>query len=345
MARHAKQPQNQVEPQVQPPLQPEPRRQQKKAKRKRKGGLLSTLLILVGVGLLAAAGVMWGQSQWRYYQVDKNNRELAVYATVYDKEQHSTGDEHRAPEVDWAGLKAVNDDVVGWLQVPGTTINYPVYQGETNDTYLHTSATGEYLFGGQLFIDCDCTAPGMVDPVTMIYGHHLLDGSMFEQIGVMDDQKRFDEIDTVWYVTEKGAWECEPLFLFYAHETDQSVRTFRFDDESLAAQAAQEAKEAREAAEETDGEFVNEYPVEVTAPADGLTPEQRFQAYLSKRFDQAVTMRPDAAQIVPKAKHVLCLITCNYLAAYENHGRTVLVCVPKDEAAAATGAAKSDSEG
>jgi sortase B len=265
--------------------------------------------------------------------VDKNNRELAVYATVHDTEQRSEGtEEHRGPDVDWAGLKKINDDVVGWLQVPGTTINYPVYQGETNDTYLHTSATGEYLFGGQIFIDCDNTAPGMVDPVTLVYGHHLVDGSMFEQIGVMDNQERFDEIDTVWYVTEQATWECEPLFLFYVHETDQSVRTFRWDDKSVAERAALAAHEAKGG----DADAEVEIPVDIEAAAkDGKTPEQRFTEYLQQRFAQAVTMRSDAAQILPGVKHALCLITCNYLNEYEGHGRTILVCVPKDEATAA----------
>lgn len=184
--------------------------------------VLSNVLLIVGVALLLGALGMWGLSQWRYHKQAQVNEELAVYATVSEKES-------QAPKVDWAGLKAVNDEVVGWLQVSGTTINYPVYQASDNERYLRHSATGEWTLGGQLFVDYECTRPGMVDPLTIIYGHHLLDGSMFEQIAAMDDQAHFDEIKTVWYVTEDVAWECEPLFVFYCQETDQEVRTFTFD--------------------------------------------------------------------------------------------------------------------
>ena len=201
---------------------------QRVAARRRRSRLLSTLLIVVGVVLLAVAGGLWGTARWRYHEQDVVNQQLAAYATVRDNEPDAP--QSLAPEVDWAGLKAINDDVVGWLQVPGTTINYPVYQGEDNEHYLRHSALGDWTLGGQLFIDCENAAPGMVDSQTYVYGHHLLDGSMFEQIAAMDDQARFDEIGTVWYVTEQTAWECEPLFVYYVHEYDTEARTFTFDD-------------------------------------------------------------------------------------------------------------------
>ena len=259
-------------------------------KRRRRGGILSTLFIVVGIALLAAAASMWGKAQLRYHEADKNNEELAQYVTVFDEKQDDEVSE--APEVDWASLKAINDEVCGWLQVPGTTINYPVYQADNNERYLRNSATGEYLVSGQLFVDYECTWPGMVDLNTLIYGHHLINGTMFEQIAAMDDQARFDEINTVWYVTEDHAYECEPLFMYYTQPEDQTVRKFAFTD------------------------------------------TEEFRTYLNDRLGRAVTRREDAAQIVGGTNHVLGLITCNY---YEGFGRTVLLCVPKDEAAAALG--------
>ena len=189
--------------------------------RRKRNVIIANLLIVAGVLLLLTSAGMWGTAQWRYHEQDKVNRELAEFAEVQDTESN-------APKVDWEGLKAVNDEVCGWLQVPGTTINYPVYQAKDNEKYLRHSAKGEWTLGGQLFSDCDGTRPGMVDELTLIYGHHLLDGSMFEQIAAMDEQARFDEIDTVWYVTEKAALECEPLLLYYTQPDDQEARHFTF---------------------------------------------------------------------------------------------------------------------
>ena len=255
-------------------------------KRRKTRRLLSNLLILAGVALLAIAGFLWGQAQWRYREQDKVNKKLQAYVTVSEPAAEASEEAPRGPQVDWEGLKAVNADVVGWLQIPDTEVNYPVYQGKDNDYYLHNTAEGNWTVGGQLFMDCDGTAPGMVDPQTLVYGHHLIDGTMFKKIAEMDDQAVFDGVDTVWYVTEQATYECEPLLLFYTTDSDQDARTFTFKNKAA------------------------------------------FHTYLQERLDKAVTKRSDAQQAVDQAQHVLSLVTCNY---YDGYGRTVLMCVPKDE--------------
>lgn len=193
--------------------------------RRRRGGVLSTVLIVVGVVLLAVAGGMFGWAQWQYFQQDKVNEQLATFATVSDD---PAAPAPQGPQVDWAGLKAVNDDAVGWVQIPGTVVNFPVYQGETNETYLRTSATGEYSIGGQIFMDYEGTRPGMVDPQTIIYGHHLNNGQMFALVDEMADQAKFDSVGTVWYVTEQATYELEPLFFFRTPATNGAARQMSF---------------------------------------------------------------------------------------------------------------------
>ena len=152
---------------------------------------------------------------------DRINEELATYADV-----SSSGSS--APQVDWAGLKAVNDEVVGWVQIPDTPVNFPVYQASDNEKYLHMSAEGEYAVGGQLFMDYENAAPGMVDAQTIVYGHHLRNGSMFKAVADMADQGVFDSISTVWYVTESGSYELEPLLVYQTTGDDTNVRQFNF---------------------------------------------------------------------------------------------------------------------
>lgn len=130
--------------------------------------------------------------------------------------------------VDWASLKAVNQDVVGWVQIPNTVVNFPVYQGADNDEYLHTNAEGSYSLGGQIFLDAENAAPGMQDAQSIIYGHHLRNGAMFKPIADMENQEYFDSVDTVWYVTEDANYELEPLMLYKTDENDANVRQFSF---------------------------------------------------------------------------------------------------------------------
>ena len=189
--------------------------------RKRRARVVSTVLFVVGIVLIAVAGGMWLYSQKQYADQDAENEKLAAYATVDDAG-------NSAPVVDWASLKAINDDVVGWVQIPGTVVSFPVYQASDNDYYLHTNAEGNYSLGGQVFLDYQNTAPGLVDQQTIIYGHHLRNGAMFKPIADMDNQEMFDSVSTVWYVTETGTYELEPLFVYYTNENDTNVRQFNF---------------------------------------------------------------------------------------------------------------------
>ena len=183
--------------------------------------VLSNILFIVGIALVLVAGGMWVKSQIEYRQQDEQIEKLQTYAVV-----DSTGT--TAPQVDWASLRAVNDDVVGWVQIPGTIVNYPIYQGETNDTYLHSDVYGNYSLGGLVFLDYENTSPGMVDAQTIIYGHHLRNGGLFKPIGDMDNQEMFNSVSTVWYVTETDEWELEPLCVYYTDEYDENVRIFSF---------------------------------------------------------------------------------------------------------------------
>lgn len=195
---------------------------QRSSKKKDK---LSLVLIALGVVLLLVAGGLFGYSQWQYYAQSQINAKLAEYAIVSDET-------NQPPEVDWTSLKAINDDVVGWIQIPGTNVNFPVYQGDDNETYLHTTAEGEYSVGGQIFMDCDNTAPGMINYQTLIYGHHLYDGSMFTPVDDLTDQSKFDEVDTIWYVTETATYELEPLFIYKSEATNADARKIDFSSNS-----------------------------------------------------------------------------------------------------------------
>ena len=196
-------------------------------KPKRKN-VLSTLLIVVGVVLLLVAAGMFINTQLQYAATDANNEKLAAYATVSDEE--ATG----CPiTVDWESLKAVNDDVVGWIYIPDTNVNFPVYQGESNDTYLRTSATGEWSVGGQIFMDYENAAPGMVDRQTIIYGHHLNNGAMFAQIDEYANESGMDKFQTIWYLTEDATYELTGLLFYKSAATNADARamTWASDDD------------------------------------------------------------------------------------------------------------------
>ena len=199
-----------------------------KAKR-RKGArhVVSNLLLIVGIILLVVAGGMFAYQQYSYHEQDVVNADLAQYAVV----EPDTPEEQCPVDVDWDGLRAINDDIVGWIYVGGTPVSFPVYQGEDNEHYLRHNAEGTWTIGGQIFLDCDNTAPGLVDQQSLIYGHHLNNGAMFEPLSRMDQQDTFDAATDVWYITPDGATRLLPLFFYDTDRDDAEARTLTFESE------------------------------------------------------------------------------------------------------------------
>ena len=92
-----------------------------------------------------------------------------------------TEDPYPYPEVDFESLQGINPDVVGWILIEGTNINYPIVRGADNSRYLSVMADGRRNAAGSIFMDYRC-ASDFSDSHTVIYGHNMRNGSMFHNI-------------------------------------------------------------------------------------------------------------------------------------------------------------------
>lgn len=218
---------------------------------KRRGNVLSNILIAVGVALLLVAGGLFVKAQIGYKKANDYYNGIAEMAV-----KDSSG-EDGIPQIDFDALKKESDDIVGWIYVPGTRINYVVAQGETNNTYLRHLPNGEYSENGTIFMDMDGTAPGMVDQQTTLYGHHMNDGAMFEPIDASMDQKVFDTFKKVYYITPEMTYVLKPMFTMQVQDDYVDARRTNFDSEKaftqyLQASLAQAKSSAKDAAAEVE---------------------------------------------------------------------------------------------
>lgn len=107
-------------------------------------------------------------------------------------------------------LKAVNPDVVSWINIPNTVIDYPVVhptQEEGDDYYLKHDYKKEYSAYGSIFVDLAC---GEGDDClnaknVILHGHHMRNGSMFAQILNYEDLDFYKSSPIITFNNSK--WE------------------------------------------------------------------------------------------------------------------------------------------
>lgn len=107
--------------------------------------------------------------------------------------------------------KSLNEafpDTVGWLYIPDTSVNYPVLQGDDNDFYLHHAYDGGSLSAGSIFLDYRCESR-LMNPVNVLYGHNMNNGSMFAGVLKFADSAYFDAHCYGWLATPETVYRID----------------------------------------------------------------------------------------------------------------------------------------
>lgn len=78
---------------------------------------------------------------------------------------------------------AQNDDLIGWITIDGTPIDYPVVQAEDNFYYLDKDINHEFTKNGSIFADYQCEFTSRTRPANIIlYGHNMRTGPSFAKL-------------------------------------------------------------------------------------------------------------------------------------------------------------------
>ena len=128
--------------------------------------------------------------------------------------------------IDLNALREVNPDVIGWIRIPNSKINYPLMQGEDNTFYLEHTWEGNKNPYGSIFLESR-NSPDMTDFNTIIYGHNMLNGSMFGGLSSFGYQWFFNWNKYVYILTDAGVHRYE-IFSSYAAEVDSATYGLSF---------------------------------------------------------------------------------------------------------------------
>lgn len=125
-------------------------------------------------------------------------------------------------------LKKKNSDIIGWIEIEGTNINYPVLQGSDNDFYMTHNYEKEESVYGSLFLDKDYDWKRGSNNL-LIYGHNMQDGSMFHDLLNYADKDYYEEHPIIRFTTPEEDAEYEIIAAFRSrvyYKSEQNV--FRY---------------------------------------------------------------------------------------------------------------------
>lgn len=149
------------------------------------------------------------------------NRQLMnkMQDLYYATDDEPTGDSIRPG---FLSLLEENEDVVGWITVEGTQIDYPIVQAEDNFHYLTRNFYHEESRAGSIYLDYRNDIRLENDKNVVLYGHRMRDGSMFENITKFLDEDFFNTHRKIEFDTLYDSYEAE-VFAVY-----QTLTTFNY---------------------------------------------------------------------------------------------------------------------
>ena len=167
----------------------------------------------------------------------------AAQSTVIPREDISVAelpDISAWPQIDFTQLAEINDDVVGWISIDGTNINYPIVQGTDNEYYMDHLFDGTYNSAGCIFMDYRC-AYDFSDRHSIIYGHHMKNKSMFAGLLSYEDQAFYDAHSVALLVTPDAYYKIQ---FFSGYITDNWSNSWKLGlDDAEHTQWLEEVKE------------------------------------------------------------------------------------------------------
>lgn len=217
-----------------------------KDKKTQKGSLIHKII----VALLAAAALISGLGFFRGYmesrlsqkeyerlaqmvdleETDAKKETAAESGAEDDREEEQEIQEPYQSPIDFEKLSEINPDVVGWIRIPDTNIDYPIVQGRDNDVYLHKSFEGEESSAGSIFLDFE-SQKNMRGYNNIIYGHNMKNGFMFRDINQYKDEEFFKEHQYFEIYTPKETIHLKAVSCYYIKNTPEVRRTrFRSKD-------------------------------------------------------------------------------------------------------------------
>lgn len=204
-----------------------------KKKKKKKNPLVRVIFWLALLVLIGSLGVL-GYLVYTYWDAEEQYNQITERAFGEPDDDATLAD----LVVDWDALREINPDVVGWIYIPGTAVNYPIaHKDGDSEYYLHHNFSLEEgaQFGaefGSIMLSGDNKAD-FSDEVNILYGHHMRDGSMFAQFAEFRESEEFNKHRHIYLLTPEGNYRLTTFGVEHVPMTYGTIATpnYQTDEE------------------------------------------------------------------------------------------------------------------
>lgn len=207
-------------------------------KNKRKSHWLLNIILILAIVCFAGSGGYLLKYYWDGWQKEKDMTRLHdlivedndLSETMQDSsdgDTESTGQKQSSSNR-YAKLLEKNPDFIGWIEIEGTKISYPVmYTPQDPEYYLHRNFEGEYEYSGLPFVDGSCS----LDPRStnvIIYGHNMKNDTMFSHILDYKDEDFYKQHPYITFNTIYGDGEYEIVSVILSKALYDNEEGFRY---------------------------------------------------------------------------------------------------------------------
>lgn len=187
------------------------------------------LMAVVGIGALILNNIFSNNN------LEKPGQELGYDIFVGDENAQVTTsvDESRDLVQEIKAINVTYKDAVAWLKVPGTSIDYPIFQGTDNTRYYREDRDGVTKKWGETYLDYRCNVSTLVNNMTntIIYGHNTETDNRFTPLLNYKKQEFYNTHKYIELATVDEIYTYE-IFSVYSTDTKFYYIDTVFENES-----------------------------------------------------------------------------------------------------------------
>lgn len=163
---------------------------------------------------------------WQYKASSDSNNELIEDVFIENNIEENKDE----AIIDWDRLSMINEDIIGWIKIEDTNINYPILQDNDNLKYLKHSYDGRYNSNGSIFT---LNENPFNEKITTIYGHNMKNGIMFSEFSKYMDKDFLDKHSIIEIYTKEQNYRAV-IFSYYSIDVNQeenNIKLLDFEEE------------------------------------------------------------------------------------------------------------------